>query len=112
MAEDPNINFEYEDFYFTIMKDDGEEVELIKNGKNIKLNQSNRKQYANKVARYYLSKDVNVEMSEFIKGFHQVIPQNVISVFDHDELEFIMNGVPEIDIKDWKANTLYKGEFE
>lgn len=36
----------------------------------------------------------------------------MISIFDCDELEFIMNGVSEIDIKDWKQNTQYKGEFE
>jgi len=47
-----------------------------------------------------------------VKGFYQVIPQNLISIFDTDELEFIMNGVPFIDIKDWKAHTQYKGDFE
>lgn len=33
MAEDPSLNFDFEEFYFTIMKDDGEEIELVKNGK-------------------------------------------------------------------------------
>lgn len=58
MAEDPSIDYENEDFTFTIMKDDGEEIELIPNGKTIKVNHSNKSKYAKKVARYYLSKDV------------------------------------------------------
>jgi hypothetical protein len=42
MAEDKNINYEEEDFKFTIMKNDGTEVELIKDGKNVKVTNSNR----------------------------------------------------------------------
>ena len=40
-----------------------------------------------------------------------MIPKNVISVFDSDELDFLMNGAPEINIEDWKSNTEYRGEF-
>eukprot|EP00347_Sterkiella_histriomuscorum_P023957 403332801 len=112
MAQNDSINYEEEEFYFTIMKDDGEEVELIKDGKNIKLSKENRQQFANKVAEYYLSKDVETEMNEFLKGFYQVIPHNLIQVFDNDEVEFIMNGVPSIDVNDWKSHTEYKGQFE
>jgi E3 ubiquitin-protein ligase HUWE1 len=35
----------------------------------------------------------------------------VISVFDEDELDFIMSGVPVISLEDWKAHTTYKGEL-
>lgn len=35
----------------------------------------------------------------------------MIQVFDAEELNFIMNGVPEINIADWKKNTIYKGDF-
>ena len=32
--------------------------------------------------------------------------------FDFQELELIMCGLPNIDIEDWKANTLYTGEYD
>lgn len=87
-------------------------MELIKDGKNIRVTNENKKQYGKKIARYYLSKDVKIEVREFLKGFYQVIPHNVISVFDNDELEFLMSGAPEISIDDWKQNTIYKGDFQ
>lgn len=33
MAEDPNMDFQMDEFYFTIMKEDGEEAELCKDGR-------------------------------------------------------------------------------
>jgi hypothetical protein len=42
------------DFYFTLMRDDGQEVEIAKNGKTTKVTKDNRKQYGMKVAKYYL----------------------------------------------------------
>lgn len=80
------------------MKDDGTEVDLIKDGKNIRITNKTRKIYANKVTRFYLLKEVNTETKEFLKGFYQVIPKNFVTVFDPDELEFIMSGTPEISV--------------
>lgn len=40
-----------------------------------------------------------------------MIPRNVIQIFDADELTFLMSGVQEISLADWKKNTQYKGEF-
>ena len=70
MAEDPNIDYENEDFKFIIFKDDGEEIDLIKNGNNTKVTSENRLQYANRVAKYYLWKESQHEINEFIKGFY------------------------------------------
>lgn len=58
MAEDPSIDLDYEDFRFTIMKNDGKEVDLIKDGSNIKVTNENRSDYGKRVARYYLLKEV------------------------------------------------------
>lgn len=52
------------------MKEDGEEVELVKNGKTTKVTNKNRKMYGEKVAQYYLMREVKSEMKEFVKGFH------------------------------------------
>jgi E3 ubiquitin-protein ligase HUWE1 len=111
MAEDPNLNYDEEDFRFTVIREDGEEVELKKGGKDIRVTQETRRSYARLVAKYYLAREVKTELKEFMKGFYQVIPQNVISVFDPDEIEFLMGGAPEIDIDDWQKNTVYKGQF-
>jgi len=35
----------------------------------------------------------------------------VIQVFDCDEIDFLMNGAPEISVDDWKQHTEYRGDF-
>ena len=32
-------------------------------------------------------------------------------MFDWQQLELVMCGMPKIDVKDWTANTVYNGEF-
>lgn len=43
------------------------------------------------------------------KGLYKVIPMDLLRVFEPYELEMLIYGVPYIDVKDWKANTEYKG---
>ena len=40
-------------------------------------------------------------------GFHDVVPSELISIFDEQELELLISGLPDIDIDDWKSNTEY-----
>jgi hypothetical protein len=43
-----------------------------------------------------------------LQGFHDLIPNNLIKIFDHKELELLISGLPTIDIEDLKENTIYK----
>jgi hypothetical protein len=45
------------------------------------------------------------------KGLYKVIPMDLLKVFEPYELEMMIYGVPYIDVKDWKSNTEYKGEY-
>jgi hypothetical protein len=51
-------------------------------------------------------------LNAFLRGFYEVVPQHLIQVFDYQELELMLNGLPEIDMADWKTNTEYKGKYE
>jgi len=58
-----------------------------------------------------LISSVKAEFKEFLKGFFQVVPLSIVSVFDEDELDFLMHGANEIDVADWQENTQYKGQY-
>ena len=91
------------------MQSNGKEIELVKNGNNLKVSNKNRKDYAWLVARHYLIKEVAKELKEFQRGFYQVVPYSLVKIFDSDELAFLMGGTPEISLDDWRKNTEYKG---
>lgn len=46
-----------------------------------------------------------------MQGFHSVLPANILSIFDEDELDFLLEGTQEIDLQDWKQHTNYRGDF-
>jgi hypothetical protein len=50
-------------------------------------------------------------MNAFLDGFSGLVPLNLVKIFDEHELELLMCGIQNIDVKDWKQNTLYKGDY-
>jgi E3 ubiquitin-protein ligase HUWE1 len=93
------------------MSEEGDEIDLIENGHEIPVTKENIEEYCVKAAKYYLITQVKEEVREFLKGFYSVVPRSVIRIFDEDELDFLLEGVQDINLDDWKEHTLYKGEF-
>ncbi|PIO62733.1 HECT-domain protein [Teladorsagia circumcincta] len=50
-------------------------------------------------------------MEQILKGLHEVVPSNLLRIFDANEMELLMCGLQKIDVKDWKAHTVYKGGY-
>lgn len=50
-------------------------------------------------------------MCAFLEGFNDIVPLETLQLFDANELELLMCGLQDINVHDWKANTLYKGEY-
>ncbi|KAL3120549.1 hypothetical protein niasHT_007841 [Heterodera trifolii] len=48
------------------------------------------------------------QLNAFLDGFYEVIPKKLISIFNEQELELLVSGLPDIDIDDLCANTEYK----
>ncbi|KAL5001939.1 hypothetical protein BDV10DRAFT_140500 [Aspergillus recurvatus] len=95
---------------FAVETDDfGEKqtIDLIENGRNIPVTQENKEEYVQKVVDYRLVASVREQLDNFLKGFHEIIPPELISIFNEQELELLISGLPEIDVDDWKANTEY-----
>lgn len=54
---------------------------------------------------------VKEQMNSFLEGFGSIVPLALLKIFDENELELLMCGIQNIDVKDWKKNTLYKGDY-
>lgn len=46
-------------------------------------------------------------LNAFLEGFYDIIPMRLISIFNEQELELLISGLPNVDIEDLKANTEY-----
>lgn len=82
-------------------------IDLIPNGRNIPVTEDNKQEYVRLMVEYRLTGSVQDQLSEFLKGFHDIVPAELISIFNEQELELLISGLPEIDVDDWKNNTEY-----
>jgi len=46
-------------------------------------------------------------LNAFLEGFYDIIPKRLISIFNEQELELLISGLPNVDIEDLRANTEY-----
>ncbi|KAJ6439602.1 TOM1 protein [Purpureocillium lavendulum] len=83
-------------------------VDLVPNGREISVTEENKQEYVRLVVDHKLLSSVKEQMENFLKGFHEIIPANLISIFSEQELELLISGLPDIDIDDWKSNTEYQ----
>ncbi|KAK3609117.1 hypothetical protein CHS0354_007796 [Potamilus streckersoni] len=87
------------------------ERELKKGGRDIRVTNSNKMEYIDLIIVWRFVARVETQMKRFMKGFTELIPQNLLQIFDANELELLMCGLQDIDVNDWKLHSTYKGDY-
>ena len=64
------------------------------------------------VCEWKITRRIQEQFKAFIDGFNELIPQELVNVFDERELELLIGGLAEIDVEDWKKHTDYRGYQE
>ncbi|KAL3023982.1 hypothetical protein AAZX31_04G094700 [Glycine max] len=85
------------------------DYELIPGGRNTKVTEENKHQYVDLVAEHRLTTAIRPQINAFLEGFNELIPRELISIFNDKELELLISGLPDIDLDDLRANTEYSG---
>ncbi|KAK9764617.1 E3 ubiquitin-protein ligase pub1 [Basidiobolus ranarum] len=87
-------------------------VDLKPDGRNIPVTEENKKEYVELTTEWRISGRVKEQFEAFAEGLHQLIPQELIVVFDERELELLIGGIAEVDMDDWKKHSDYRGYTE
>ncbi|CAN0915763.1 E3 ubiquitin-protein ligase UPL1 [Linum grandiflorum] len=90
-------------------KNEVTDYELKPGGRNIRVTEETKHEYVDLVADHILTNAIRPQINSFLDGFNELIPRNLISIFNDKELELLISGLPEIDLEDLKANTEYTG---
>ena len=85
-------------------------VDLVPNGSNISVTDENKIEYINLRFKWIVATSISLQLGSLMQGLFSIIPKELISVFDHQELELLMCGIPDIDVQDWKIHAIYVGE--
>ena len=103
-----NTNLANNLYFYFVWNVNHEEIELIDGGSNILVNNENKNLFINKIIELICFKSIKDELQAFKNGFISIIPLNFIKIFTTEEFSFILYGQKEINLKDWKMNTIYK----
>ncbi|CAL9736741.1 E3 ubiquitin-protein ligase Rsp5p [Monosporozyma servazzii] len=87
-------------------------LDLKPNGRDIEVTDENKKEYIDKYTQWRIVDRVQEQFKAFMDGFNELIPEDLVTVFDERELELLIGGIAEIDIEDWKKHTDYRGYQE
>nr|XP_033775502.1 E3 ubiquitin-protein ligase NEDD4 isoform X3 [Geotrypetes seraphini] len=80
-------------------------------GSEIAVNNKNKKEYIHLVIQWRFVNRVQKQMTAFKEGFFELIPQDLIKIFDENELELLMCGLGDVDVNDWREHTKYKNGY-
>jgi hypothetical protein len=81
-------------------------VELVLGGKDKKVNLQNKEEYVQLYTNRRLKRD-DPSLKSMANGFHFVIPQFALSLFDEKEMDDLISGKPFIDINELQRRTSY-----
>ncbi|XP_047736696.1 E3 ubiquitin-protein ligase HUWE1 isoform X2 [Hyalella azteca] len=81
--------------------------ELKPNGEKIPVTEENKMEYIKLVCQMKMTGAIRKQLNAFLEGFYDIIPKRLISIFNEQELELLISGLPNIDIDDLRANTEY-----
>ncbi|GMF10803.1 unnamed protein product [Phytophthora lilii] len=106
LLENDNVDALGLDFTVTI-KDGGKykDVELVPNGKDVTVTDANKREYVERKWQYLLVESVAPQLQVFLQGLYEIIPRDLLLLFDPEEFDFLLCGSDEIDVDDWERNT-------
>ena len=88
-----------------------QEIELVQGGRNIFLNDQNKSIFINKVIYVEAIMPYEEQIKYIQKGLFSILGDGIQGVFTEEEMNFIISGQDDIDLRDLKENIIYKGEY-
>ncbi|GMS94105.1 hypothetical protein PENTCL1PPCAC_16280 [Pristionchus entomophagus] len=102
MGIDLTFTLEVEEFGVVSTRD------LKEGGAELIVTDENKEEYVRLVCQMKMTSSIRRQLDAFLDGFYEVIPKQLIAMFNEQELELLISGLPDVDIDDLAANTEYR----
>ncbi|KAG7347258.1 HECT-domain ubiquitin-transferase [Nitzschia inconspicua] len=86
--------------------------DLVPDGSHREVTVDNLTEYLEAILRYRMLESDKLPIQELLLGFLDVVPEACLTVFDPNELELMLCGLPVIDVSDWQAHTVLTGNIQ
>eukprot|EP01107_Rhizomastix_libera_P013280 TRINITY_DN357_c0_g1_i4.p1 TRINITY_DN357_c0_g1~~TRINITY_DN357_c0_g1_i4.p1 ORF type:complete len:244 (+),score=58.69 TRINITY_DN357_c0_g1_i4:67-732(+) len=86
---------------------DGSE-ELVPGGMDLDVTDENKHEYVRLLVKRKLEDTTKEQLSEFLRGLHDIVNQGLLSFLSPEDLEVMVNGAIKIDFNDLKENIVWR----
>ncbi|XP_057769023.1 E3 ubiquitin-protein ligase UPL1-like [Salvia miltiorrhiza] len=80
------------------------DYELKPGGRNIRVTEETKHEYVDLAADHILTNAIRPQINSFLDGFNELVPRELMSIFNDKEVELLISGLLEIDLDDLKFN--------
>jgi E3 ubiquitin-protein ligase HUWE1 len=84
-------------------------ISLKEGGESVAVTQENKREFVQLSAQYRLYSSIKDQIENLLAGFYEIIPKDLVTIFNEQELELLISGTPDIDVDEWRAATEYNG---
>lgn len=95
------FSVEVQEFGVTEVRD------LKPGGRHIPVTEETTQEYVRLVCQEKMTGAIRRQLNAFLEGFYEIIPKRLIGIFNEQELELLISGLPSIDVDDLRAHTEY-----
>jgi len=86
-------------------------VEFKENGNDVAVTEKNKSEYVRALAQWARRDRWFAEVELISQGFFSVIPRQLLSSFSPLDLQILLSGSKQLDLEDWRVNTLYTNGY-
>jgi len=83
--------------------------ELVPNGYETPITIDTKQDFVRKLTEFKMQKEIKQELEAFLKGFHLIIPSSWLILFSPSDLQGLISGDAELDVKEMKLHAQYSG---
>lgn len=95
------FSVEVQEFGVTEVRD------LKPGGRHLPVTEETTQEYVRLVCQEKMTGAIRRQLNAFLEGFYEIIPKRLIGIFNEQELELLISGLPSIDVDDLRAHTEY-----
>ncbi|KAF4047419.1 HECT domain-containing protein [Phytophthora infestans] len=109
-----NENVESIGLFFTTTVKEGDryrDIELVPGGNASAVTDSNKREHIERKWQHLLVESVAPQLQAFLRGLYEVVPRELLLLFDPEEFDFLLCGSDEIDVEDYLRNTKYSEDL-
>ncbi|XP_064483541.1 E3 ubiquitin-protein ligase HUWE1-like isoform X1 [Ornithodoros turicata] len=95
------FSVEVQEFGVTEVRD------LKPGGRHLPVTEETTQEYVRLVCQEKMTGAIRKQLNAFLEGFYEMIPKRLIAIFNEQELELLISGLPSIDVDDLRSHTEY-----